>query len=114
MRAIKFRAWDESKKQMYHNVSFIDEFGFIKYGYTATPWTDEAKAGIGMQYIGLQDKNGKNIYEGDIISIGELPEYQNIIVDDIRYITHIIDATKRRIWIQIIGNIYENKNLLGD
>ena len=57
MREIKFRAWDKLTTKMY-GVEFINFADF----------RDKEGSTILMQYTGLKDKNGKEIYEGDIVT----------------------------------------------
>ena len=61
MREIKFRAWDETEKYMYNWENLINQN--LKNIFTIT----EQCGYVLMQYTGLLDKNGKEIYEGDIV-----------------------------------------------
>ena len=68
MREIKFRAWDDQKKIMVTDENFLyNKAGYLSGG-SGRCW--KAEGYIFEQYTGLKDKNGKEIYEGDIVSDG--------------------------------------------
>lgn len=108
MRPIKFRAWDKENKKMIYNPDFV----FPNYAMD-----ENASVFVLMQYTGLKDKNGKEIYEGDIVKYSWLPkdhpqhETGVVVVEDIRNIPSIL--TKGWTFeIEVIGNIFENPELL--
>ena len=69
MREIKFRAWDGKKMHQVSTLSYLGDT--VKYlGGYKEHWGNDI-----MQYTGLKDKNGKEIYEGDLLFVDEEVEH---------------------------------------
>lgn len=142
MRDIKFRAWDKDLKQMHicgqdvHDSMTFDENNIAQYynlqNGCGSPTTYEL-----MQYTGLKDKNGKEIYEGDIVKVHfkkgcwkyNNKNYSGYKNGNIEFCVDCfivyIKNYKEKIYplssfgkgqlkdIEKIGNIYDNLELLG-
>lgn len=122
-REIKFRAWNKRTEKMYKDVQSLyddDPRGMFSSSGNGTPYycfghSCECEDTFLMQYTGLKDKNGKEIYEGDIIGYGESDMYIVFFedasfyfspIDDMSYIESEFEGTEVR------GNIFENPELL--
>lgn len=117
----KFRAWDKKLKKMFE-VSFIDfdtkliglniDLEIIIFDF------DDVNL---MQSTGLFDKNGKEIFEGDIVKMAkdvysDLTYYEIVRHRGGAYRLesnqHGCELWLRRTNCEVIGNIYENQELL--
>ncbi len=131
MREIKFRAWDKKRKKMFlvsHLDMALEEVILwtdkYKINVNKNQWTDFQDIEL-MQLTGLKDKNGKEIYEGDIISAGinwvtkKIINYQvywnqdrwSIKANNSKNIYNLSMSKKRLKKMEVIGNIYENPEL---
>ena len=124
MRDIKFRAWDKEAQQMLtvRDINFCGE-ELDTYEMDGD-WLSFEDVEV-MQYTGLKDKNGKEIYEGDIVLYNrniddEVDNYKYEVVWDKDQYGLIELKFKCYLWdnhwdmTEVIGNIYENSELFGE
>lgn len=131
MREIKFRAWGRNEKKMLYGVEHTYD-GYIVPMACFGGVLDCPDFYIVMQYTGLKDQNGKEIYEGDIVKFypqsprsEELPnprygEMGEIFFDIGSFAVRPIDRKREGLefflnelgeWV-VVGNIYENLKFL--
>lgn len=111
MRDIKFRQFCSKDETHEYGMRYFDIYdGAIKDGYWSNP----------MQYTGINDKNGKEIYEGDIFD--HIATYGVIIFEDGMFTFDMSEKMnfgyrQPLCYIDtnfgvVVGNIYENPELL--
>ena len=131
MREIKFRVWDKSSSQMSIETISLSDWGDYLIDFKDGAVDVAADYVVWLQYTGLKDKNGMEIYEGDVIRVKH---------DDGRYdIGNIVYGSKGAFCLhlpnvgtgiktpllnyihgimfaefdfEVIGNIYEHPELL--
>jgi len=107
-RPIKFRAFCSATKQMINPYCELKPSGrFWGEDMTNTPY--DVKADDVMQFTGLTDKNGREIYEGDVVFMN----YNHIGRIIVRFIEGKFNISGYMLSkAEIIGNIHENPELL--
>ncbi|MGO3598808.1 MAG: YopX family protein [Lactococcus lactis] len=121
----KLRTWDKQDKRMsYGEVYYFNDMIEYRFDHLCTEADEDVEF---MQSTGIKDKNGVEIYEGDILKlhaiflapddkIGYLeysPKYgYSIIFEGNRLYRQEYWASTNKLNYEVIGNIYENPELL--
>ena len=114
----RYRVWDKEEKKMVYNAEATYDNYPVNISSFGAILDCPSLYGV-MQYTGLKDKNGKEIYEGDIVILNDAEEENRCVVKH-KYGSYIlVDGDLRENlsnvedkFLEVVGNIYENKNLL--
>lgn len=128
MRTIKFRAWHKRWNLMASDIELGSQEANIIVGNTSDilDINEEYSNLIFMQFTGLHDKNGKEIYEGDILKVPDLYEtpentYPTYHYEKVIYANHGFGTDNAMFYedgdyiseeCEVVGSIYENPELL--
>lgn len=137
MREIKFRVWDKKRKE-YFRISKLWNGDTDPSCFSADDWVDNygncgnMKDIVVEQFTGLYDKDGKEIYEGDLVKYTD--DYGSFFISEVKYFADVdgypaFDITSPSIFdwdfesnllsygttyncLTVVGNIHENADLL--
>lgn len=129
-RIIKFRIWNKKTKSWLHgpdknpSLDGVNLFGenILLGGFCQGVSIEDLNESVALQYTGIEDKNGVQIYEGDIIEYTQclfntipdkFPQKQKVIEwDDYGARWNIFSSAAGELNLKVIGNIFENPELL--
>lgn len=125
MVLLRFRAWLKEDKEMVDAEEIHLENGELDFIGDAITWMCKADDCILMQSTGLRDKNGKEIFEGDILKVTNLSSWLEVVSFNKDKAMFVSKETERKVEetplydlfntdifeIEIIGNIHTNSEL---
>lgn len=122
----RFRAWDKEYKEMVQVDALVFDEQIIKATYkNGNVVKEDLKNYVLMQSTGLRDKNGKEIFEGDVLKVTNLSSWLEVVSFNKDKAMFVSKETKRKVEetplydlfntdifeVEIIGNIYTNPDL---
>jgi len=123
-REIKFRLFDKKENKVVYSRDVIMNIhgDIFEYNYEKQNYIESYNYEV-MQYVGVKDKNGKPIFEGDVVKINGYGVED--LITDIYWEDSLGGFYSRNLYesdtfehsgqcIEIIGNIYENKELINE
>ncbi|WP_312498249.1 YopX family protein [Bacillus luti] len=127
MNTVEFRAWEKEEKKMYHDVGIVGTLIILEHEQRGYDFCEadltlydqlDNKYDL-MQYTGIKDKNGKKIFKGDIVKdhgdclyIVEWDEKDAMFYYKDSYGYEDDDLRMSAVSFEVVGNIYENPELL--
>ncbi len=116
MREIKFRAWVKDWDEMVE----VDGISFRRHTYSDNPEIIDQRndchamgAVVLMQYTGLKDKSGTEVYEGDIVkSIYESACYPVVFKNGGFFVHQVLLSHNHQSTIETVGNVFQDSELL--
>lgn len=122
----RFRAWDKEYKEMVQVDALVFDEQIIKATYkNGNVVKEDLKNYVLMQSTGLRDKNGKEIFEGDILKVTNLSSWLEVVSFNKNKAMFVSKEVKRKVEetplydlfntdifeVEIIGNIHTNPEL---
>lgn len=122
----RFRAWDKEFKEMVQVDALVFDEQIIKATYkNGNVVKEDLKNYVLMQSTGLRDKNGKEIFEGDVLKVTNLSSWLEVVSFNEDKAMFVSKETKRKVEetplydlfntdifeVEIIGNIHTNPKL---
>lgn len=126
MKELKFRVWDKERETFLNNVFIgldgkLYQFSKVTIFGIAITYLDSENKNI-SKFTGLHDKNGKEIFEGDIIKIkdetyritynGCFSSFDMTNIDKAKQYKDLYILNRDYQKSEIVGNIYQNRELL--
>lgn len=119
VREIKFRAWDKENKVMIYPKGILFDGRVVNFSCGMLEPFEGCEL---MQFTGLYDKNGKEIYEGDILYIPSWKRKYKVVFEAGMFRGKSIcrwteskaslATFQGEVGCKVIGNIYENSELI--